>query len=82
MYEQAFLVVCYKLGASYHTGQWSPGYRLQCLASSRAARNHSAWNIGRTLEQLDGHVLYMQGGPFRNAVACILRSMRKHRFSL
>jgi hypothetical protein len=82
MVEQAYLVACYILGSRYHSGQWSKGYRLLCQASERAARNHSAWDIGRTVEQLEDHKLYRQGSEFRNMVAYFLRHMRKHRFNL
>ena len=82
MNHQAFLVVCYILGSRYHSGQCSKGYALLCMAQTRAAREHSAWNVGRTVEQLDNHRLYKQGGKFRNQVAAILWRMRKHRHSL
>lgn len=82
MSEQAFLTVCYMLGSRYHSGQSSKGYRLLCLAERYASRNHSAWNVGRTLEHLDNHTLYPQGGAFRNCVAAILFRMRRHRFTL
>lgn len=82
MQHQAFLVVCYLLGSRYHSGQWSNGYRLMCLAEKRARREHSAWNVGRTVEQLKAGKLYPKGSNFRNAVAAILWKMRKHRFYL
>ena len=82
MIHQAFLAACYMLGVNYHTGQWSKGYRLLCLADQRAKREHSAWNVGRTVDQLAEHKLYPKGCEFRNNVAYFLRRMRKHRFSL
>lgn len=77
-----FLVVCYKLGVNYHSGQWSKGYRLLCLAQMRADQEHTGMNLGRTLEQLDKHTLYPKGGSFRNEISIILMKMRHYRFSL
>lgn len=82
MYEQAYLVACYMLGERYHSGQWSKGYRLLCLAEERGRRNHSCWDIGRTVEQLREHKLYRQGGDFRRAVAYMLNSLLKYRHTL
>lgn len=82
MYEQAFLTACYILGLRYHSGQWSKGHRLMCLAEQRGSRNHSAWDIGRTVEQLQDHQVYPRGGEFRCAVAFWLLRLRHHRESL
>lgn len=82
MNHQAFLTVCYMLGLHYHSGQASKGYALLCMASERAKREHSAWNVYRTVEQLQEHRLYPKGCEFRNRVAYFLRKMRHHRHSL
>jgi len=82
MIHQAFLTACYILGSNYHSGQGSDGYRLLCLAETRAKREHSAWNIGRTVEQLDKNQLYPKGCDFRNHVAYFLKTMKKHRFHI
>lgn len=82
MYEQAYLVACYMLGERYHSGQFSKGYRLLCMAKERGRRNHSAWDIGRTVEQLREHKLYRQNEPFRRAVAYMLNQLRKYRHAL
>lgn len=82
MNHQAFLVVCYILGTNYHSGQWSKGYSLLCLAEMRARREHSSWNIGRTCEQLRNHELYPKHCAFRKLVAYYLFRMRKHRTNL
>lgn len=82
MHHQAYLVACYMLGMQYHSGQWSNGYRLLCLADQRANREHPGWDIGRTVEQLSAGELYQHGGVFRNAVAYYLNKLRKYRHSL
>ena len=82
MHHIAFLAVCYLLGSRYHSGQWSKGYQLLCLADQRSRREHSALNIGRVVEHLDNNTLYPKDGTFRNMVAYYLHKMRKHRFDL
>jgi hypothetical protein len=81
MQHLAFLTACYKLGTRYHTGQWSRGYRLACLASERCRREHSALNIGRVVELLDSHSR-IQSQEFRDCVAYHLRKLARHRHSL
>ena len=82
MYEQAYLVACYMLGERYHSGQFSKGYRLLCMAEERGRRNHSAWSVARSAYQLREHKLYRQGGDFRRAVAYMLNKLRKYRHAL
>lgn len=82
MYHYAFLVACYILGTSYHSGQASKGYRLLCLADQRACREHTGVSIGRTVFQLQTHLLYPKGCDFRNAVAYFLKRLRHQRHSL
>jgi hypothetical protein len=81
MYHQAFITVCYMLGARYHSGQSSKGYELLCLAQRRAVQCHSGWNVGRTVEALEwgNTTIYPKGGAFRNAVAYYLKAMKHHR---
>lgn len=82
MEHQAYLTACYILGYRYHSGQWSKGYSLLCMASERGKREHSCWNVGQTMEQLEKHQLYAQNSKFRNQVAYFLKSLRKYRKSL
>lgn len=82
MEYQAYLTACYILGYRYHSGQWSKGYSLLCLALERGKRDYSGWNIGRTVEQLENHQLYCQNSKFRNMVAFFLKKMRKCRQTL
>lgn len=81
MEHQAYLTACYILGYRYHSGQWSKGYSLLCMASERGKREHSCWNVGRTMEQLENHSPVCSQ-KFRDMVAYFLKKMRKHRDSL
>ena len=82
MMHQAYLTAVYMLGTRYHSGQWSRGYQLACIAQERMNREHSCADVGRMAEHLDGHTLYSRGSPFRNAVACCLRRLRHCRHAL
>lgn len=81
MNHLAYLTVVYMLGSRYHSGQWSRGYRLACLASERAKREHSGLDLGRMCEQLRAHAPF-QSKSFRARVAFYLRKLRKYRYSL
>lgn len=39
--EMMYLAAIVHLGTRYHSGQWSKGYRLQCLAEKRMYREFS-----------------------------------------
>lgn len=82
MHHLAYLTAIYKLGLQYHSGQWSKGYRLLCIADKRAKKYHSALDLGRIVENLDSHKFYRKGDKFRNLVAFYLNALRKYRKSL
>ncbi len=86
MHHLAYLTACYWLGMRYHSGQWSKGYRLLCLADQRGRREHSALNIGRIAGDIEvnGRIstLHPHGGEFRRVLAYYLRKLRKYRFDL
>lgn len=80
MAELAYLTAVYKLGRDYHSGQWSKGYRLLCIADQRARRQ--GISLGRIVEQLETDRLYKKGCRFRQLVAFWLFNLRKHRTEL
>lgn len=82
MFELGYLFACYILGSRYHTGQWSTGYAMMCMASMRAKRENSALDIGRAVELLNNQRIYPKGCEPRNIVAYWLKRMRHRRNTL
>jgi hypothetical protein len=82
MNELAYLYVVWRLGRDYHSGQWSRGYRILCLAEHRCAREwrgiHSLDCVDRELKE---HAAYVKP-EFRSYVAFWLRRMRHSRRDL
>ena len=71
------------IGNSYHTGQWSRGYRLMCLATSKLER----LGITNIIDQWDctsqrGYDKRSWAKPFRSHVARELNWLRKYRWTL
>lgn len=72
----AYLVALHRLGSVYHSGQWSKGYRLMCLADTYSRRWYGiapAW---------PSHFGGESNVRFRRAVAYWLRHLRHHRHTL
>ena len=84
MHHLAYLMTCYILGVRYHSGQWSKGYELLCMAQERASREHSALDLGRQMENLaDRNKRRRIYSPeYIKAVAFWMRKMRKYRHNL
>lgn len=65
--KTAKLYALYRLGADYHSGQWSQGYRIMCKAGERLRR----LGILRPLDQIS-----LTRPEFRREVAHELRRYR------
>lgn len=82
MQHLAYLIVMYKLGSDYHSGQASNGYKMMCQAQQRLAEHHNIFQPSRIVDHLRCHTLYPKGGDFRNAVAYYLKKFKKYRWKL
>lgn len=82
MHHYAYLTAVYWLASHYHSGQWSKGYRLMCIAQERQRQHHAGAALYRTVEQLQNDQLYTKHSDFRRVVAYYMHRLRKYRFKL
>lgn len=82
MHHYAYLVALYMLCEYHHSGQWSKGYHLLCLAQTRGEREHGFASVARSADQCRKWQLYKKNGEFRRAVAYYLFKLRKYRHDL
>jgi hypothetical protein len=84
IYELGYLLALHKLCSLNHSGQWSKGYRLMCLAEQRLIKQHGWKSVSdfSTLPKREPGDSPMFVDLLRDAIAFWLKRLKRYRDKL